>query len=128
MTTNKSKLLKKLEELQDGFIQEQLPLVSVTLIDGGLLIYSFLSTLGRITSYGNLALSLMASVRSSQGKEIHVVFDTCHTDSIKESERILRGAAHDPYVISGSEQTARQSCQKLLLNGSFKDQLAQFLL
>lgn len=128
MTTNKSKLLKKLEELQDGFTQEQLPLISVTLIDGGLLIHSFLSTLGRITTYGNLARSLLASVCSSQGNEIHVVFDTYRTDSLKESERMLRGAADQPYVISGPEQTARQSCQKLLLNGTFKDQLAQFLL
>ena len=51
MTTQKSKLLKKLEELQDGYTQAQLPVFSVTLIDGGLLIHSFLSTLGRITNY-----------------------------------------------------------------------------
>ena len=44
----KSKLLNKLEELQDGFTETPLPLIDVTLIDGGQLIHSFLSPLGRL--------------------------------------------------------------------------------
>ena len=50
--TEKSKLLNKLEELQDGFTETPLPLIYVTLIDGGLLMHSFLSAIGKITSYG----------------------------------------------------------------------------
>ena len=127
ITTQKSKLLKKLEELQDGYTQAQLPVISATLINGGLLIHSFLSTLGRITNYGNLARSLLGCVCSCLGSGIHVLFDTYRTDSLKESERKLRGGEAQPYVISGPEQTARQSCQKLLQNSIFKDQLAKFL-
>ena len=100
MTTQKRKLLKKLEELQDGYTQAQLPVISATLIDGGLLIHSFLSTLGRITNYGNLARSLLECVCSCLGNDTHVLIDTYHTDALKESERKLHGGEAQPYVIS----------------------------
>ena len=128
LKTVKSKLLKKLESLQDGFAERALPPIDVTLIDGGLLLHSFLSAIGNITSYGNLARRLLAHVCSSSGSEVHVLFDTYHPLSLKESERKLRGAEDRPFVISGPEQTPKQSCQKLLQNGIFKDQLAIFLL
>lgn len=125
----KSKLLKKLEGLQDGFAETALPSVEATLIDGGFLIHSYLSALGKITSYGNLARSLLAHVcTTNSGKEIHVLFDTYHSMSLKESERRLRGANDCPFVIAGPEQAPKQNCQKLLQNGIFKDQLAQFML
>ena len=57
LKTEKSKLLNKLEELQDGFTETPLPLTDVTLIDGGQLIHSFLSA-----SFGNLAITLIAYV------------------------------------------------------------------
>ena len=68
LKTEKSKLLNKLEELQDGFTETPLPLIDVTLIDGGQLIHSFLSAIGKITSYGNLAMTLLAYVCGSGGK------------------------------------------------------------
>ena len=128
LKTEKSKLLNKLEELQDGFTETPLPLINVTLIDGGLLIHSFLSAIGKITSYGNLARTLLSYVCGSGGSEIHLLFDTYHPMSLKESERKLRGADDRPYLITGPEQAPRQGCQKLLQNGIFKDQLAKFLL
>ena len=53
--TDKSKLLRKLEDLQSGFTNITLPPIDVTLIDGGLLMHSLLSVIGKITSYGDLA-------------------------------------------------------------------------
>ena len=60
LKTEKSKLLNKLEELHDGFTETQLRLIDVTLIDGGQLIHSFLSAVGKITSYGNFGKTLLA--------------------------------------------------------------------
>ena len=82
----------------------------------------------KITSYGNLAKTLLAYVCGSGGNEIHLLFDTYHTNPLKERERRLRGADYRPFLITGSGQAPRQGCQKLLQNGIFKDQLAMFLL
>ena len=43
MKTVKANLLKKLESMQNGFAQNDLPRIDVTVIDGGLLLHSFLS-------------------------------------------------------------------------------------
>ena len=128
LKTEKSKLLNKLEELQDGFTETPLPLIDVTLIDGGQLIHSFISAIWKITSYGNLAMTLLAYVCGSGGNETHLLFDTYHPMPLKERERKLRGADECPFLITRSEQAPRQGCQKLLQNGIFKDQLAMFLL
>lgn len=49
-------------------------------------------------------------------------------NSIKESERKMRGAVDSIYVITGPHQTMRQSGSKLLNNGVFKNELGKFLL
>lgn len=127
LKTDKSKLLNKLEELQDG--PEASPHVfDVTLIDGGLLLHSFLCTIGKIKSYESLARALLAHVCRSRGNTIHVLFDTYLANSLKTGERKLRGAEDHPFFITGPQQAPMQSCQKLLQNGIFKDQLAIFLL
>ena len=66
-STEKSKLLNKLKEVQDGFTETPLPLIDVTLIDGGLLIHSFLSAIWKITLYENIAGILLAYVCGSGG-------------------------------------------------------------
>ena len=103
----KAKLLNKLEELQHGFTKTPLPLIGVTLIDGGQLIQSFLSAIGKITSYRNLAMSLLAYVCGSGGTEIHLLFDTYHPIPLKETERKLRGPDNRPFLITGSVQAPR---------------------
>ena len=128
LKTDKSKLLNKLEELQDGFSETPLPVIDVTLIDGGLLTHSFLCAIGKITSYGNLAKTLLAYVCGSRRNEVHVLFDTYRANSLKTSERNLHGADDHAFLIAGPQQAPKQSCQKLLQNGIFKDQLAMFLL
>ena len=92
LKTEKSKLLNKLEELQDGFTETPLPLIDVTLIDGRQLIHSLLSAIGKITSYENLAMTLLAYVCGSEG--INLLFDTYNPMPLKETERILRGEYH----------------------------------
>ena len=128
LKTDKSKLLNKLEGLQDGFVKVPLPEISTTLIDGGLLIHSFLSAIGRITTYGDLARSLLSNICRSLGNEVHVLFDTYQAFSLKESERSWRGANDQQIVVSGPEQSPNQRCEKLLKNSIFKDELARFLL
>ena len=83
--TDKSNLLRKLEQLQDGFATTPLPPIDVTLIDGGLLIHSFLSSSSSITSYGHLARNLLSCVCASPGSQIHVLLDTYRTTSLKAS-------------------------------------------
>ena len=90
LKTEKSRLLNKLEELHDGFTKTPLPLIDVTLIDGGQLIHSFLSAIGKVTSYGNLAMPLLAYVCGSGGKMIHLLFDTYHPIPLKETEKTTR--------------------------------------
>lgn len=99
LKTEKGVLLKKLEEPQEGFTERPLPPINVTLIDGGLFIHSSLSAMGNITTYENLARSLLDSVCKHPGNEIHVLFDTYRPMSLKASERKLRGAEERPYVI-----------------------------
>ena len=107
-------LLKKLEEFQDGFTETALPNIDVTLIDGGLLIHSFLSAIGKITSYGKLARNLLTYVCRSKGNEIHVLFDTSQAMSLKESERKLCGADDSPLCYHWSRaSTQTELCEAL---------------
>ena len=49
-------------------------------------------------------------------------------NSIKDSERKQRGAVDTAYTITGPDQKIRQSGKTLLTNGTFKNELAKFLL
>lgn len=113
--------------MQNGLDHTPLPHIELTLIDGGLFLHSFLSAIGNIISYGKLDRSLFSHVCSNSGSEMHVLFDTYLSSSLKESEIILHVAEDRPFIISGPEQAPKQSCQMLLLNGIFKDQLSMFL-
>ena len=124
--TEKSKLLNKLESLQEGV--KSLLHNDATLIDRGLLCHPFLSATGNISSYRTLAMCLLNHVCSSIGSEIHVLFDKYMPSSLKDSERRLHVANDQPFIISGNEQAPKQSCPKLLQNGVFKNQLAKYLL
>ena len=67
-----------------------------------------LSAIGKITSYGNLAMILLAYVCGSGRKEIHFLFDTYHPMALEtEIERKLRGADDRAFLITGSEQAPR---------------------
>ena len=96
--------MNKLEDLQDGFTETPLPLIDVTLIDGRLLIHSFLSIIGNIKSYGHLAITFISQECVSQDNEINVLFDTCRPMSLKEREIKLRGADDGPLINSGQNK------------------------
>ena len=64
------------------------------------------------TSYASIAKTVVCSGRGSD--EVHVCLDKYVVNSIKDSERQLRGATNQPYGITGPDQKIRQSGQKLL--------------
>ena len=122
--TDKSALLKFLEKKQTGSIaSEEISNVEFCLIDGGQLLHSMLPFVSG--SYGTMARQILSRVCSSVGRQIHVLFN----DSLKESERILRGNDCNAtnYFISGPHQKPHQSGQQLAKNCSFKNEFAKFL-
>lgn len=126
--TDKSALLKFLEKKQTGSIaSEEISNVEFCLIDGGQLLHTSLQFVSG--SYGTMARQILSRVCSSVGRQIHVLFDVYKNDSLKESERILRGneCSTTNYSISGPDQKPRQSGQQLAKNCSFKNEFAKFL-
>ena len=114
LKTDKSALLEKLESWQTDPI-DTLPEAYSTVYDGGLLIHSTLSQMNAGTSYASIAKTILSVVCSGRGSdEVHVCLDKYVVNSIKDSERQLRGATNQPYGITGPDQKIRQSGQKLL--------------
>ena len=105
-----------------------MPMKYTHIFDGGLLLHSVLSKTNIGASYASIARMLLSVVCTGKGSEVHVCFDKYLENSIKGSESELHGAVNTVYKISGPEQTIRQSGEKLIKNGSFKDELARFLL
>ena len=127
--TDKSALLKKLEELQTEPVAElDIPCNHSQVYDGGLLLHSVVSQTNIGASYASIARSILSVVCSGRATEVHVCLDKYIENSIKDSERKLRGAVDAPYVITGPNQTIRQNGQKLLGNGMFKNELGKFLM
>jgi len=127
LKTPKSALLNKLEELQTDILTE----VSgscARIYDGGLLIHSVLSVMNCGASYGSIARTILSTVCTGIGDEVHVCLDKYIENSIKDSERKLRGAEDSIYKITGADQKMRQRGEKLLNNGMLKNELGKFLL
>lgn len=128
LKTDKSALMGKLE-LSQTEPTVTLPEVYSNVYDGGLLIHSTLSQMNAGTSYSSIARTILSVVCSGKGsEEVHVCLDKYVENSIKDSERQLRGAVNTAYSITGPDQKIRQSGQKLLANSSFKNELGKFLL
>ena len=127
--TDKSALMKKLESIQRKLITEDdLPRSYALVYDGGLLLHSVLSQTNMGASYASIARTFLSVVCSGRSSEVHVCLDKYVENSIKDSERRLRGAVDSIYIITGPDQTIRQSGKKLLINGVFKNELSKFLL
>ena len=127
LKTPKNALLHKLEELQTIIITDE-PEDYTQIFDGGLLIHSVVSVMNVGASYGSIARKILSAVASGKGEEIHICLDKYIENSIKDSERKLRGADDAIYTITGPDQTMRQQGEKLLTNGNFKNELATFLM
>ena len=122
---NKSTLLRKLGSFQE---ENDLPVNYVHAYDEELVLYSVLLQTNAEASLASIARNILSTVCSGKPKKVHLCFAKYVKNSIKESERKLRGAIDSPYAITGSEQIIRQSESKLLTNGIFKNELTKFLL
>lgn len=130
LKSRKHTLLNRLEEFQkDTTIPTEVHQgICVRIYDGGLLIHSVLSVMNVGTSYGAIARTILSTVCTGGGDEIHVCLDKYVENSVKDSERKLRGAEDSVYTITGPNQTMRHKGAKLLKNGIFKNELGKFLL
>ena len=128
LKTAKSALLNKMEEHQTEKLTEISDDGTARIYDGGLVIHSVLSTTNIGASYGSIARRIMSMICSGQGAEVHICLDKYVENSIKDSERKLRGAEDATYTITGAEQTIRQKGENLLSNGMLKNELGRFLL
>ena len=127
--TDKAALAKRLETYQTQHISEEdLPIQFSQVFDGGLVLHTILSQTNIGATYSSIARCILSSVCSGRAKEIHLCFDKYMNNSIKDSERSLRGASETQYTITGPDQTIRQSGKKLLSNTGFKTALSKFLL
>ena len=97
------------------------------MVDSGLL-HSIISGTNIGASYGSIARRILSTICKGREDKVHVCLDKYLSYSIKDSERKLRGADDTLYSIMGADQTIRQSGDKLLSNGRFKDELGKFLL
>ena len=127
MKNQKSTLLNELETFQ-ATKHQSTATFDVCLFDGGFLLHSFLSKTGRIVSMGNLARNLLCYVANLyHANEIHICFDTYSRVSLKYGERLRRGENEAEFLITGPTQKPDQSCDILLKNSSFKNELCKFL-
>ena len=106
----------------------EVPTDSVHIFDGGLLLHTELSTMNIGASFASVARTILSTVCKVKGDEVHVCLDKYLQNSIKDSERKLRGAIDSNYTITGADQKIRQRGAKLLENGTFKNELGKFLL
>ena len=93
-----------------------LPRSYAKVFEGGFLLHSVLSHANMGASYASIAKSILAVVCSGKGSEVHVCFDKCVGNSVKGSERKLRGAVD--VVCTAPDQTMRQTGQKVSRNVS----------
>ena len=100
----------------------------VHVYDGELLIHSILSEANIGASFGSIARTVLLSICTGRSEEVHVCLDKYLENSIKDSERELRGVEDIKYTITGPEQNMRQKGEKLLRNASFKNEMGKFLL
>ena len=127
--TEKAALLRKLEAMQtEPIIESALPHDYAQVYDGGLLLHLVVSQTNMGASYASIARTIISVVCKGRATEVHVCLDKYIENSIKDSERKLRGAVDLQYTITGPDQKIRQSGQKLLDNGVFKNELGKFLL
>ncbi|KAK4309970.1 hypothetical protein Pmani_018437 [Petrolisthes manimaculis] len=127
LKTAKSALLKKLEGLQTD-VPTDTPMNCARVYDGGRLIHSILSLVNFGTTFGSIARTVLSTVCNGSGSEVYVCLDKYIENSIKDSERQLRGTVNTVYTISGPDQSVRQKGQTLLSSSSFKNELGKFLL
>lgn len=122
--TDKSKLVKPLIDREN--IVESIPKeLDVVIIDG----FFYLYTLRDIPStFGGISYNLLRNLTNHVATEIHVIFDTYPTPSIKDYEHSIRdNLRNDDFVIEGPHTKRPANFVAELKNIKFKQALVQFL-
>jgi hypothetical protein len=130
--TEKANLTKLLESKQSTSHKNDTlgSMIDATLFNGGLVLHEVLPRHNKST-YGKIITDIMIKVCSASGDSAHLLLDKCVEPSIKDVERLKRGAEQDEmntFVITGAEQQQHKKGIDLLKNGAFKEAFAQFLL
>ena len=112
-----------MESLQNRIIttEAELPESYASIYDGGLVLHSIVSQTEAGASFAFIARRVLMSLYSGKASEVHLCLDKYVAQSIKDSERELRGSVQCQYIITGPKQTIRQSGQKVFNNKEFKN-------
>ena len=129
--TPKANLTKLLEKRQTSSLAEtREPITDATLLDGGLVLHEVLIS-HNTSTYGKIVSDIIMKVCSSGGKSAHLLMDKYVEPSIKDTERLNRGATQtesNSVIITGAEQQQHRKGTDLLKDGAFKEALAEFIL
>ncbi|KAJ8024334.1 hypothetical protein HOLleu_37052 [Holothuria leucospilota] len=128
--TEKASLTKLLEKKYTSSVQEEETIITdATLFDGGLVLHDILPAHNSSTYGKNCARYHYKGLRA-QGKSVYLLMDRYKTPSIKDVERVNRGAEQTEasFVITGPEQKQKKKGADLLRNGAFKEAFAKFVL
>ena len=127
LKTEKADLTRKLEcEQETALLATNLPVISASVIDGGIIIHETVLQHSEST-YGTMAKDLLERVFSGRGEQIHLVLDKCQSSTIKDPERNLRQSTSQPFIITGPDHAQRQGGIELL-SSSFKEEFAKFVI
>lgn len=99
--------------------------VDVQVYDGFAIFHEMLNIPAK---FGQISLSFLKKVCDTSANEIHLIFDTYKTPSIKNTEHVFRNSFSVEFRITGSEQTRPANFSNELRNESFKTSLVKFLI
>ncbi|MES9906099.1 MAG: hypothetical protein ABW168_25905, partial [Sedimenticola sp.] len=120
--TDKAKLMHNLEAFGEaGTVPKS---VDVTLVDAGLLLH----TLQNVPqAFGDISSTILNRL-CSMSERVDFICDTYITPTIKEPERVRRGADGGmAFQVTGADQKRPKDWQKALASSAFKTALLQFL-
>jgi hypothetical protein len=114
-------------ELESRVVSTPPDTYDVLIVDGFYVLHLLVNV---PSSYGNIAKQILRMICRTPAKEIHLVFDTHKSPSIKDIERQHRCAGRqneNTYKINGSNQQRSAEFSELLKNDSFKNAFVDFL-
>jgi hypothetical protein len=122
--TNKSVFLKHLEK---QLVSQSPPKTDILIIDG---FYFFHLLFDIPSTFGKLALFIMEKLCKTEAQEVHLVFDSYKSPSIKDCERSSRANEYSDVIfsITGPDQKCPSNFVQSLRSNSFKTSLISFLI
>jgi hypothetical protein len=120
-TTDKSKLMHKLESMQtDHAVPER---ADVIIVDATFLLHTQQNV---PLAFGGIARIILQQL-CQMAEQVHLVCDTYVSPSIKDAERQRRGTREIVFNITGPDQNRPKDWQAALKSSSFKTSLFRFL-